>query len=160
MPKESVPQTPRKEKRLWCVYPKWYPSSPAAMCRLWTGNAGCETYVFAIHFPLRVPRAGDLDRPLAARRETAARPDGSDSAQICRNPEAPLQGELAPKATEGSTAKNVREFIEFPDVFHLLPHISFSSHSFAVSIRPPPLSAGGAVSGAGLTAGAPPERAM
>ena len=89
----------------WRALPKWYPSSPAAMCRLWTGNVRARNVCFCGTFPLRVPRAGDLDRPLAARRETAARPGGSHNAQIRRSPEAPLQGELSAKLTEGSARR-------------------------------------------------------
>ena len=89
----------------WRALPGWCPSSPAAMCRLWTGDVkardvGCEKT-----FSLRVPWAGDPDRPLAARREKAARPDGSGSAQIRSRPEAPLQGELSAKLTEGSARR-------------------------------------------------------
>ena len=106
MPKESVPQTPRKEKRFggrrkvsasvcrlnfrvvtraptravnvrsaaarpvtkrcgcwvlirrtlggrakWRALPKWYPSSPAAMCRLWTGGVRARDVGIQIHFP-------------------------------------------------------------------------------------------------------------
>ena len=113
MPKESVPQTPRKEKRFggrrkvsasvcrlnirvvtraptravnvrsaaarpvtkrcgcwvlirrtlggrakWRALPKWYPSSPAAMCRLWTGNVGVLYVRCEKTFSLRVLWAG------------------------------------------------------------------------------------------------------
>ena len=161
MPKESVPQTPRKEKRFgwWtegirlCLPPKLLRYMPrtdagvkrtqrcraarcdtlrllAAMCRHRTGDVWWLRFVrFCDTFSLRVPWAGDLDRPLAVRRETAARPDGFRSAQIRLNPEAPLQGELAPQATEGSTAKNVREFAEFPDSTLITYYLSQCLHT-------------------------------
>ena len=55
----------------WRALPKWCPSSPAAMCRLWTGDVGVLDVGLRKHFSLRVPRAGDPDRLLAVRRETA-----------------------------------------------------------------------------------------
>ena len=98
----------------WRALPGWYPSSPAAMCRLWTGNVGARDVRCEKTFSLRVPWAGDPARPLAARRETAARNDGSRSAQIRLNPEAPLQGELAPQATEGSARSAAGWTIDHP----------------------------------------------
>ena len=89
----------------WRALPKWCPSSPAAMCRHRTGDVMARDVRCEKTFSLRVPWAGNLDRPLAVRRETAARPDGFRSAQIRLNPEAPLQGELAPKAPEGSARR-------------------------------------------------------
>ena len=119
--------------------PGWYPSSPAAMCRHRTGDVWWLRFVrFCDTFSLRVPWAGDLDRPLAVRRETAARPDGFRSAQIRLNPEAPLQGELAPKTTGGSTAKktsgnsqNSRTPYLLPITYYLLPR-SVPAHELAV----------------------------
>ena len=106
--------------------PGWYPSSPAAMCRHRTGDVWWLRFVrFCDTFSLRVPWAGDLDRPLAVRRETAARPDGFRSAQIRLNPEAPLQGELAPQATEGSTAKKTSGNSQNSRTPHLLPIHSY-----------------------------------
>ena len=91
------------------------PSSPAAMCRLWTGNVRARDVRCEKTFSLRVPRAGGLARPLAARRETAARPEVPTTPRYASAHSSPCQGELSAKLTEGSTAKNVREFAEFPD---------------------------------------------
>ena len=107
--------------------PGWYPSSPAAMCRHRTGDVWWLRFVrFCDTFSLRVPWAGDLDRPLAARRETAA-PHRS-----------PYQGELAPKTTGGSTAKktsgnsqNSRTPYLLPITYYLLPR-SVPAHKLAV----------------------------
>ena len=158
MPKESVPQTPRKEKRFgwWtegirlCLPPellRYMPRTDAgvkrtqrcraarcdtlrllgAMCRHRTGDVWWLRFVrFCDTFSLRVPWAGDPDRPLAVRRETAA-PHRS-----------PYQGELAPKTTEGSTAKktsgnsqNSRTPYLLPITYYLLPR-SVPAHKLAV----------------------------
>ena len=66
----------------WRALPKWCPSSPAAMCRHRTGDVMARDVRCEKTFSLRVPWAGDPARPLAARRETAARNDGSRSTQI------------------------------------------------------------------------------
>ena len=42
----------------WRALPGWYPSSPAAMCRLWTGNVGARDVRFCDTFSPSSPMGG------------------------------------------------------------------------------------------------------
>ena len=80
----------------WRALPKWCPSSPAAMCRLWTGDVMAQDVGIRIHFPFEsLGRATStaLSPPGEKRRQ---RPGGSGSAGIRCNPRgSPARGAVA-----------------------------------------------------------------